>query len=254
VRAWRAKRKLSQLALGLRAGVSTRHLSFVESGRSMPSAELILRLCDSLQVPLRERNQLLLAAGLAPQFPEAVLSSPDFEAAHRAIEQLVFAHDPYPGVAVDRYWNIALANKAAQRMIASLPEHLRQPPVNLFRAGLHPEGFAAITTNFDEWGAYLLGEIERLAGSALDRTADALLEEVRAYPNVRALVERGARQFTREQRMLVSCELEIGGTRLSLFTALVTFGSPRDVTLAELTGELFYPVDEATAAAFRAMA
>jgi transcriptional regulator with XRE-family HTH domain len=113
----RAKRKLSQLALGLRAGVSTRHLSFVESGRSMPSAELILRLCDSLQVPLRERNQLLLAAGLAPQFPEAVLSSPDFEAAHRAIEQLVFAHDPYPGVAVDRYWNIALANKAAQRRL-----------------------------------------------------------------------------------------------------------------------------------------
>ena len=254
VRAWREKRKLSQLALALESGISARHLSFVETGRSTPSRELILRLSESLTVPLRERNALFLAAGFAPYYPERELSSPDMAAAHRAIERLISAHDPYPGVAVDRYWNIAMANKAAQRMSASLPEFLTKPAINMFRAGLHPQGFAAITTNFDEWGAYLLGELERLASSTFDAAAVSLLEEVRAYPTVSALRRTMARELTREERMLVPCVLSVGGVRLSLFTTLVTFGSPRDVTLAELTVELFYPADDATTEILRAMA
>ena len=254
VRAWRAKRTLSQLALALEAGVSARHLSFVETGRATPSPELILRLSESLGIPLRERNALFISAGFAPQYSERGLSAPEMAGARRAIERLLAAHDPYPGVAVDRYWNVALANPAAQRMTAGLPEFLRLPKVNMFRAGLHPQGFAAITTNFAEWGAYLLGEVEQLASSTLDDTADALLAEVRAYPTVQALERSATRELTRDERMLVPCVVCVNGTTLSLFTTLVTFGSPRDVTLAELTVELFYPADTATADAFRAMA
>jgi transcriptional regulator with XRE-family HTH domain len=187
VRAWREKRKLSQLALALEAGVSSRHLSFVETGRSTPSADLILRLAETLGVPLRERNRLLLAAGLAPHYPHRDLSSPQLAGVHRAIERLLLAHDPYPGVAVDRHWNVVLTNVTARRMMATLPEFLREPHVNMFRAGLHPDGFAGATKNFDEWGAYLLGELERVAATSLDEEAESLLAEVREYSTVRAL-------------------------------------------------------------------
>jgi transcriptional regulator with XRE-family HTH domain len=253
VRAWREKRKLSQLELALEAGVSARHLSFVETGRSTPSREMILRLSQSLDIPLRERNALLIAAGHAPHYSENRLAAPEMDGVRRAIDRLLSAHEPYPGVAVDRYWNVELANPAAQRMMAPLPEFLRVPRVNMFRAGLHPDGFAAITTNFVEWGAYLLGEVERVAAATLDGSADKLLEEIRGYSTVHAL-RRAGPELTPEQRLLVRCEVSVGGATLSLFTTLVTFGSPRDVTLSELTVELFWPADAATAAAFQAAA
>jgi transcriptional regulator with XRE-family HTH domain len=252
LRAWRAKRRLSQLEVGLTAGVSARHLSFIETGRARASAELLVALADVLDLPLRERNLLLLAAGFAPRFSETPLDAPDMAAMQQAITRVLDAHDPYPGVALDRHWNIVIANAAAQRMTAVVPPDLLALPHNIFRLGLHPRGMASCTANFDEWGRYMLRELQRLADSAIDPAAAALLDEVRSYPNVQALLAT-PRQAAPSNPLLVPCVLDIAGQRLSLFTTLATFGSPRDVTLAELTVELFYPADAATELALRAM-
>ncbi|EWS54011.1 MULTISPECIES: helix-turn-helix domain-containing protein [unclassified Methylibium] len=251
LRAWRDKRRLSQLALALDVGVSTRHLSFVETGRSRPSAELVMALAERLELPLRERNELLLAAGFAPRFPETPLSSPDLDGVQRALRRLLDAHDPYPGVALDRHWNVVLANAAAARLVAALPDALRKPSVNMIRAGLHPQGFAAVTANFDEWGRHLVTELAQLAESSADATLAALLAEVSAYPNVRALLARPAAPVPTEHRLLLPCVFDLGGTRLTFFTTLARLGSPRDVTLSELSVELFYPADGATEKALR---
>jgi MmyB-like transcription regulator ligand binding domain len=210
-------------------------------------------LADVLDMPLRERNALLLAAGFAPRFSETQLDAPDMAAMQQAITRVLHAHDPYPGVALDRHWNIVIANAAAQRVVAVVPPELLALPHNIFRLGLHPRGIAACTSNFDEWGRYMLRELQRLADSAIDPAATALLEEVRGYPNVQALLATPPRAAP-SNPPLVPCVLDIAGQRLSLFTTLATFGSPRDVTLAELTVELFYPADATTEAALRAMA
>lgn len=169
---------------------------------------------------------------------------------HQAITRVLDAHDPYPGVALDRHWNIVIANAAAQRLVGALPPELMAPAANIFRAGLHPRGMAAFTSNFDEWGRTMLRELQRLADDTLDGTAAALLDEVRAYPNVQALLQKPVPAPAHE--LFVPCVLELNGQRLSLFTTLATFGSPRDVTLAELTVELFYAADAATEAVLRA--
>ena len=251
LRAWRAKLRLSQLEVGLTAGVSSRHLSFIETGRANASADLLVALADVLDMPLRERNALLLAAGFAPRYPETDLAAPNMAAMRQAITRVLDAHDPYPGVALDRHWNIVIANAAAQRLVGALPPALMAPAPNIFRAGLHPQGMAAFTSNFDEWGRYMLRELQRLADDSLDSAAAVLLDEVRAYPNVQALLRKPAPAPAHE--LLVPCVLDLHGQRLSLFTTLATFGSPRDVTLAELTVELFYPADAATEIALRAV-
>jgi transcriptional regulator with XRE-family HTH domain len=252
LRAWRAKRRLSQLEVALVAGVSARHLSFVETGRSKPSPELLLAVAEVLEVPLRERNVLLLAAGYAPRYSQTELDAPDMTHVAQAIRRVLDAHDPYPGVALDRHWNIVIANAAALRMTAGLPPQVKQPVPNIFRIGLHPQGLAACTSNFDEWGRYMVGELERLAAASLDCAAEALLDEVRGYPNVQALIR--ARPALPTHELLIPCVLDIAGERLSLFTTLATIGTPRDVTLAELTVELFYPADGASEAALRQFA
>jgi transcriptional regulator with XRE-family HTH domain len=254
LRAWRAKRRLSQLEIGLTAGVSARHLSFIETGRARASAELLVALADVLDMPLRERNALLLAAGFAPRYPEHALEAPGLSAMRNAITRVLDAHDPYPGVALDGQWNVVVANRAAQRLLAVLPEDLRAGAHNLFRLALHPRGMAAFTTNFEAWGRYMLRELQRLADGSLDPAAAALLDEVRAYPNVRALGPSRPGAPAAEDELLVHCMRELHGRRLALFTTLATFGSPRDVTLAELTVELFYPADEATGAVLRELA
>jgi transcriptional regulator with XRE-family HTH domain len=254
LRAWRDKRRLSQLALALDTGVSARHLSFVETGRSRPSATLVAALAERMQVPLRERNRLMLAAGYAPRYTETPLDADALGGVKRALQRLLDAHDPYPGVALDRHWNVVLANRAATRLVALLPATLAGPPLNLFRASLHPEGFAARTANFAEWGRYLLGVLRRIESSAVDPVASALLEEVGAYPNVRALTDAPPLALEAERGLLVSCELALPDARLALFTTLATLGLPRDITLAELTVELFYPADEATGDALRRLA
>jgi transcriptional regulator with XRE-family HTH domain len=253
LRAWRTRRRLSQMEVALTAGVSPRHLSFIETGRASASADVLVALAEVLQMPLRERNALLLAAGFAPRYPQTPLDAPGLAAMRSAIARVLDAHDPYPGVALDRHWNIVLANAAAQRMLGVLPPSLaQQQPLNIMRIGLHPEGMATHTANFDEWGGTMLRELQRLAEASLDPALQALLDEVQSWPNVAALQARPAPAPADE--LIVQCVLMHGTQRLSMFTTLATFGSPRDITLAELTVELFYPADAATDAALRAMA
>jgi transcriptional regulator with XRE-family HTH domain len=165
VRTWRARRARSQLDLAYEVGVSPRHLSFVETGRSRPSAELVLALAEHLDVPLRDRNAMLLAAGFAPRYSNAPLDDAAMRTIRVSLQRLLEAHDPFPGLVLDRVWNVVLANRAADRLFALLPAMLREPSVNVFRASLHPEGFAAITTNFDVWGASLVRQLGRLAAA-----------------------------------------------------------------------------------------
>jgi hypothetical protein len=232
--------------------VSPRHLSFVETGRSRPSPELVLTLAEHLDVPLRERNTLLLAAGYAPRFQETSLSDPDMHRVRASLQQVLDSHDPYPGVVLDRRWDVVLANTAALRLVSVLPPELCDP-VNVFRAGLHPGGLAAVTTNFDEWGAYLVHQLHRLVVLTGDRELRELEAEVRAYPTVESLTTSAGWRDWSETPLLVRCELELGGAPVALFTTLTTFGTPRDITLDELAIELFYPADDATEAVLRAI-
>ncbi|MFO1327290.1 MAG: helix-turn-helix transcriptional regulator [Rubrivivax sp.] len=252
LRDWRARRRRSQMDLALDVGVSTRHLSFVETGRSRPSPALLLALAEQLQVPLRERNRLLLAAGYAPRFAERPLASEAMAPVRAALQRLLDAHDPYPGLALDRHWNVVLANRAALAMAALLPAALQGPPINMMRASLHPQGFAALTANFDEWGRHLVDTLQRGATQSGDPALLALEQEVRAYPTVRALPPRdeGAAPGAAPP-LLLPCVLRTPRGALSMFTTLTTFGSPRDITLEELCIELFYPADAASEALMR---
>lgn len=255
LREWRARRRLSQLELALDVGVSPRHLSFVETGRARPSAEMLLALADRLPVPLRERNRMLLAAGHAPRYSHRRLDDAGLRSATTALQRLLDAHHPYPGIILDRQWNVVQTNRAAGMLKALLPEHLRQPTLNMFRASLDPRGFAAYTTNFDDWGSYLLEILSRTIGATGDPGLMALEREALALPNVRALLARRRRNVSPAPALLVPCVLELPGVgRLSLFTTLTTFGTPCDVTLEEVCAELFYPLDAETDARLRAVA
>lgn len=251
LREWRQRRHMSQMTLALEAGVSTRHLSFVETGRARPSAELLLSLGRFLELPLRECNRLLLAGGFAPRYRESALDAPEIAPVLDGLRRLLALHEPYPGVVLDRQWNVVLANEAATRIVALLPTWLREPRINMFRAGLHPEGIAAITTNFEAWGAYLLDELERAANTTGDAGLAAIATEVGTYPNVVALRAARRRGGALASGVLVPCELRVHGATLSFFTTLARVGTATDLTLAELTTELFYPADAATAAALQ---
>jgi transcriptional regulator with XRE-family HTH domain len=244
LRDWRLRRRRSQLDLALDVGVSTRHLSYVETGRAAPSAELVLALAEGLEVPLRESNTLLLAAGFAPRFPNRPLDDDALGPAREALQRLLDLHDPYPGVVVDRAWNIVLANRAATALTADLPPSVGS---NLFRICLHPDGLADRTLNLAEWVAHLLHQLARSVALSGDPELVALDAEVRAYPAV-----AGCRDVASPTSdVLTPFRLAVEGGALSLFTTLTTFGTPRDVTLDELAVELFYPADEATERALR---
>lgn len=245
VREWRMRRKRSQLDLALDVGVSARHLSFVETGRSNPSPELLLTLAEHLNVPLRERNVFLLAAGYAPRYEQTPLEDDSMAYVRGALQQLLQGHHPFPGIVIDRCWNVVLANSAATGLTSSLPTELTTPGLNVFRACLHPDGLAAQTLNFEEWARYLVGQLRRLNSLTNDPQASELLEEVGRYPNVEALDRAG--DMYEHPPLLVPWNVRVGGTELSLFTTLTTFGTPRNITLDELAVELFYPTDEATA-------
>lgn len=264
LREWRTRRRRSQLDLALDVGVSPRHLSFIETGRSRPSAAMVLALAEQLALPLRERNRLLLAAGHAPRYGQRSLDAPEMAPVRAALQRLLDAHQPYPGLVLDRQWNVLLANAAALALVALLPPALSQPPLNIFRASLHPQGFAAVTANFAEWGAYLVDALQRAAADSADPALAALQQEVLAYPNVAALLARQAAAGARGRGegeaplLLLPCviDLPVGGRpqRVSLFTTLSSFGTPRDITLDELSVELFYPSDAASAELLRAAA
>ncbi|MGQ0844770.1 MAG: helix-turn-helix domain-containing protein [Sporichthyaceae bacterium] len=244
LREWRARRRLSQMDLALSVGVSTRHLSFVETGRSRPSPELVLALAEGLEVPLRERNALLLAAGYAPRFPARPLQDAALAPALAAVRRLLDAHDPYPGIAVDRSWDIVLATAAASVFIEAVGPAALAPRPNAYRLALHPAGLAAQIANFPTWAAHLLEQLDRAIAATADPDLRALAAEVRAYPNVAALAPAPKHEA---DPLLLPMRFVLDGAELSLFSTITTFGTAVDVTLAELSIELFYPADDATA-------
>jgi transcriptional regulator with XRE-family HTH domain len=252
VKGWRTRRRRSQLDLALDVGVSCRHLSFVETGRSRPSPELVLAIAEHLDVPLRERNHLLLAAGYAPRFTERPLDHPSMAAVRQSVQRVLDAHLPYPGIVLDRQWNVVLANTAALALTRGVPDHLLGPPLNVYRLSLHPEGLWGRSTNPEEWGAYLLWQLERSLALTADAGLQAVHDELSAYPNVAQLGRQG-RASLEESPILVPFRFPTpDGGVLSMFTTLTTFGTPRDITLDELAVELFYPADDASAALLRA--
>ncbi len=251
LRDWRADRRRSQMDLALDVGVSTRHLSFVETGKSKPSPELVLALAAHLDVPLRERNAMLLAAGYAPRYQHTPLDDEALRAVHIALAELIHAHDPYPAVVVDRGWDVVMANTGAQALLVGVAEHLLAPPLNVYRVTLHPDGMAGRIENLDEWAHHLLSTLDRQVAVTRDSRLRALLEEVSAYPSVAGL-DGSWRMRAALPAVVVPLRLRTGegGDEIlhSWFSTNTSFGTPVDITLDELHVELFHPADEATAA------
>ncbi|MGA9278411.1 helix-turn-helix domain-containing protein [Ilumatobacter sp.] len=255
VRDWRHRRSRSQLDVAYDIGVSPKHLSFVETGRSRPSPELIDAIGIHLDIPLRERNTLLLAAGFAPRYQNTSLDDPEMAGIVDSLRRLLDAHEPYPGVVLDRHWNVVLSNRAALQLVSLLPPHLAGPPMNVFRASLHPDGLARHTLGFDEWATYLLTQLHRQVTLTTDPNLIRIEDEVTSYPNIIELRERiGWSTSFATPDLLVPFRLDLAGVELSMFTTLTTFGTPRDITLDELAIELFFPNDTATTEHFRTFA
>jgi len=246
LRQWRERRRISQLDLSIEADVSTRHLSFVETGRSQPSRDMVLRLADSLDVPLRERNHLLLAAGYAPVYGEASLSAPQMAAVRQAIRLVLEAHEPFPAVVVDRAWNLVDANAAVELLTAGADPRLLEPPVNVLRLALHPDGVAPRIVNLGEWRAYLLARLRREIAVSADERLIELLDELREYPGDKpGIAVPGSGDVVVPLRI----HTELG--ELRLLSTVATFGTPLDVTVAELSIESFFPANPETAEALR---
>jgi transcriptional regulator with XRE-family HTH domain len=250
LRDWRQRRRLSQLDLSNEAAVSARHLSFVETGRSKPSRELVLHLAEHLDVPLRERNSLLMAAGFAPVYRERSLDDDEMDPVRGALDMILAGHEPYPSVIVDRVWNLVTANTAALSLftVGVAPE-LLEPPVNVLRLGLHPDGLAPRTRNLAELADHLLVRLQRQLAVSPEAELQALYEELLTYPGV----SHESPVVTDPTRLLfVPMVFEApDGQELSLFSTLATFGTALDITLAELSIESFFPADPVTEAYFR---
>lgn len=238
---------VSQLQLAVDAGVSPRHLSFIETGRSRPSREMVLRLADQLRLPLRDQNALLLAAGFAPAFAHADLEAPELGAVRRAAALVLANHEPFPAVAIDRRRNVVMSNAAAQALLGDLPPEVREPTLNIYRLMLHPLGLARRIVNFAEYAPHLLARLQRDADTHGDDDLHALLTEVRAYPALRS----AARADSTEGAALTLRVRDDDGGELAFITMIATFGTPFDVTVAELVIESLFPADARTAARFR---
>lgn len=242
LRSWRQRRSLSQLELSLDAAVSARHLSFIETGRSRPSREMVLHLAERLDVPLRERNSLLLAAGFAPLYDERPLDSEEMAIVTHALERFLRAHEPYPAVVVDRHWTLVSANDALGVLLEGVAPELLEPPANALRVALHPEGMAPHILNFAQWSAHLLHRLQRAAALTGDAELEALYDELTGYPDVSVQSPHAS-----EAAIVLPLRLRAGDRELAFFGTVTTFGTPLDVTLSELAVEAFYPADAATA-------
>jgi transcriptional regulator with XRE-family HTH domain len=246
LRTWRERRRLSQLDLSLQADVSTRHLSYVETGRSRPTSSMILHLSERLEIPLRERNALLLAGGYAPAFAESALDSPPMSAVNDAINAVLEGHSPYPAVVVDRHWELVAGNDAIAFLTAGAAAHLLEPPVNVLRLSLHPEGMAPRILNLAEWRDHLLHRLAHQTETTSDPVLAALHAELSTFPG--GSVESSK---TGTGAIVVPLRYRAGDAELSFFSTTTVFGTPLDVTVAELAIEAFYPADPATAEALR---
>jgi transcriptional regulator with XRE-family HTH domain len=249
LREWRQRRRLSQLDLSVDAEVSTRHLSFVETGRAMPSREMVLRLANRLEVPLRERNRLLTAAGFAPMFAERSLDDPALKPAREAIELVLKGHEPYPALAIDRHWTLVAHNRAVPALLEGVAAELLKPPVNVLRLSLHPGGLAPRIVNLGQWRAHLLARLRQQVAISADPTLAALADELRAYA-----APRQAHADAGEAAVVVPLVLVTSAGTLSFISTTMVFGTPVDITLSELALETLFPADAATSAALRRLA
>lgn len=246
LREWRLRRRLSQLDLASDAEVSTRHLSFVETGRSNPSREMVLRLAERLNVPLRERNAILVAAGFAPVFQERALTDPALEPVRKAIDIVLQGHEPYPALAIDRHWTMVATNRITPLLLAGIDASLMQPPVNVLRLSLHPGGLASRVANLATWRAHILERLRRQVDLTADPFLIELMRELREYP-----APAQAPAPDHYGNVLIPLELNTDMGRLSFFSTTAVFGTPVEITISELAIESFFPADAATGEAMR---
>ncbi|MGH8035693.1 MAG: helix-turn-helix domain-containing protein, partial [Lysobacterales bacterium] len=249
LRRWRQHRRLSQLDLADEAEISTRHLSFMETGRSVPSREMVLRLTERLDIPLRERNALLVAAGYAPMYRERPLSDPALASARQAVELILKSHEPFPALALDRHWNLVAANAALPQLLAGADPELLKPPVNVLRLSLHPRGLATKIVNLVQWRTHLFERLRQQIAATADPVLADLLEELRAYP-----LPDGAEDTHLDGEHLgvaMPFQFRTGHGVLSFISTTTIFGTPVDVTLQELMLETFFPADAFTGEVLR---
>jgi transcriptional regulator with XRE-family HTH domain len=252
LRAWRTRRRLSQLDLANEAGISARHLSFVETGRSRPSREMVLHLADRLDVPLRERNALLLAGGFAPTFHATDYAAPEMQAVREAVERILAAHEPFPAILVDRRWNLIAANGAATVLVDGVAPEVLDPPCNVLRASLHPKGLAPRIVNLDEWTAHVLGNLRRQVAVTGDDELRDLADELAGYAEEMGVADPRPHEGPRAiapSGIAMPMRLRTDDEELAFITMIATFGTALDITLTELALETFLPADAPTAAA-----
>lgn len=247
LREWRERRRISQLDLAIQAEISARHLSFVETGRSQPTAAMILRLTEQLDVPLRERNVLLLAGGYAPAYPQHSLEAPELDNVRAALRRVLTGHEPYPAIVVDRWWELQDANSAVAQLTEGCAADLLAPPANALRLSLHPDGMAPRIINLSQWRGHVLSQLRHRARALSDSRLTDLYKELAAYPG------GGTDEpFPPTDGVVLPLRYRLGDHQLALFSIYASVGTATDVTVEELTIESFYPADEATAAVLRA--
>ncbi|KAA1054084.1 helix-turn-helix domain-containing protein [Azospirillum argentinense] len=255
LRAWRKRRGFSQLDLACEADVSTRHVSFLETGRSQPSRTMLLHLAERMDIPLRDRNALLAAAGFAPVFSEHRLDDPEMQAARRAVDLVLTGHEPHPALAVDRHWTLVAANRAIAPLLAGAAPDLLQPPVNVLRLSLHPSGLASRIENLVQWRTHILHRLTRQIDVSADPVLTALLDELKGYPapDGPAFNASNGRSdpLPSHDGVVVPLRLRTEAGTLSFFSTTTVFGTAVDVTLSELAIEAFFPTDSATADVMR---
>jgi transcriptional regulator with XRE-family HTH domain len=251
LREWRQRRRLSQLGLACDANISTRHLSFVETGRAQPSGEMILQLAEQLEIPLRERNALLTAGGFAQIYPERKLDDPALTAGRKAIDLVLTGHEPYPALAIDRHWTLIASNRAVAPLLVGIDAALLQPPVNVLRLSLHPAGLAPRIVNLPEWRSHLLTRLRQQIDVTADQFLMDLMKELADYP-----VPNGASRIKTAENyagVVVPLELATDFGTLAFISTTMVFGTPVDITLSELAVESFFPADERSAEILRRM-
>ncbi|MGW2914641.1 helix-turn-helix domain-containing protein [Streptomyces asoensis] len=250
LRAWRERRRMSQLDLALRADSSARHISFVETGRSRPSEEMVLRLAEHLDVPVRERNALLLAAGHAPRYPQTPLDDPALDALRDGLERLLRGYEPYPALVMDARYDVVAANRGIAMLLDGVPDSLLEPPLNAMRLTLHPRGLAPRIHNLREWRGHLLAQMERQIALYRSAPLRELYEEVAAYPVPQDRPGTGDHPADGAADPVpyfaLPMRIEHEGRVLSFISSVSTFNTPMDVTVAELAIETFLPADPAT--------
>ena len=245
LRDWRQRRRMTQMDLALEADVSARHLSFIETGRSTPSADMVKHLAEQLEVPLRERNELLLAAGYAPAYGQRDIDEPEMGPVREALDRVLKGHEPFPAVVVDRHWGMVAANSAIPLLTDGVAEHLLAPPVNVLRLTLHPEGMAPRIVNLAEWRAHLLDRLGRQAVTSGDPALAALHDELARLPGG----DGSHAPDLAAGEIATPLRIRTGDAELSFISTYTTFGTAVDVTVSELSIEAFFPADEATARA-----